>query len=167
MRSILCALVLFLSVGSALAETAVVYPMGVVTEETEQAGIFRNRQPRRQQAPPAQPGQPAPEDGNRTAPVDPNALPKFDGAPADGGGTLNLAELTPEQKQQLIQAIIAIVSALLGAFAGSGKAGPFLSALLAAFKGIAQPVPPAPTPAKTRKRAPKAKAKPKAAAPKS
>lgn len=164
MRSLLCALVLFLSVGSAVAEPTIAYPIAVVSEATEQAGVFNRRQ---QPQPQPAPGQPAPPaDGNRTAPVNPNAPPKFDAAPSEGG-TLSLAELTPDQKAQLFQAITAIISALLGAFAGSGKAGPFLTAILQAFKGIADPVPP--KPAKARARATKApvksKAKPKAASP--
>lgn len=169
MRSFLCAIVL-LTATLAIAETTVVYPMGVVPEATDDTGIFRDRfqdrQPRfRKPKPSPQPGQQTPPaDGNRTEPVDPDNPPKFEGAPSDGSTLpINLTELTPEQKQQLTQAIIAIISALIGAFAGSGKAGPFLSALLQAFKGIANPVPG--TPAKIRKRKSKAKAKLKSPAP--
>lgn len=158
MRSILFCLVALVAVNVA-ADTLVQYPMATVSESPTQAGIFRNRQPRRQSPAPGQPA-PAPgTDGNRTAPVDPNAPPKFDAAPEGESTPLNLAELTPEQKQQLFTAISSIISLLIGAFAGSGKMGPFITALLGAFKTIGQPVPPAPAPARTRTRKPKAKPK--------
>lgn len=163
MRSFLFCLLALVAVNVA-AETLVQYPMAAV-EETTDAGIFRNRdgQPRFRRSQPAPaPGQPAPApgtDGNRTAPVDPNAPPKFDAAPGGDTAPLSLAELTPEQKQQLFTAISSIISLLIGAFAGSGKMGPFITALLGAFKTIGQPVPPAPAPARTRTRKPKAKPK--------
>jgi len=147
MRSLLCAVVLFSSAGAAIAGTTVLYPMDVITVETERAAVFNRRQPRRGQPAPPVP----PADGNRTVPVDPNATPKFEAAPEGGSPPLSLAELTPEQKQKLIQAIIAVVSALLGAFAGSGKAGPFITALLQAFKGIAAPAPSASAKVRARK----------------
>lgn len=152
MRSFVFCVIALVAVNVA-ADTLVQYPIATVSEEATDAGIFRNRQQRNQPAP----GQPAPpSDGNRTAPVDPNAAPKFEAAPGGDTAPLNLAELTPEQKQQLFTAISSIISLLLGAFAGSGKAGPFITAILGAFKGIADPVP---APAKTRVRKPKAKPK--------
>jgi hypothetical protein len=164
MRSFLFALVAFAAVNVA-AETLVQYPIATVTEQTTDAA-FGDRFRRNKQQPQT-PGQPAPPaDGNRTSPVDPNAAPKFEAAPDGESAPLNLAELTPEQKQQLFTAISSLISLILGAFAGSGKAGPFITAILGAFKGIADPVP---APARTRVRKPraKAKAKPKAAAPES
>lgn len=153
MRSFVFSVIALVAV-NVTAETLVQYPIATVTEEATDAGIFRNRQRQNQQQAPGQAVPPA--DGNRTAPVDPNAAPKFEPAPGGDTAPLNLAELTPEQKQQLFTAITSIISLLLGAFAGSGKAGPFITAILQAFKGIADPVP---APAKTRVRKPKAKPK--------
>src|SRR5688572_16565031 len=115
--------VLALVAVNVVADTLVQYPIATV-EESVQAGVFGNRQPifRRPQAPAPQPGVPE-ADGNRTAPVDPANPPKFDAAPNGDKLPLNLAELTPEQKQQLFTAISSIVSLLIGAFAGSGKMG--------------------------------------------
>lgn len=178
MRSVIFALSLVFAVNLIAAEAIEQYPIATVNEgagATDEAGIFRNRQGqprfRRPQAPAPAPGVPQPgvpdADGNRTAPVDPNAAPKFEPAPGGATAPLSLAELTPEQKQQLFTAISSIISLLIGAFAGSGKMGPFITAILGAFKTIGQPVPPAPAPARTRTRSPKAKAKPKAATPES
>jgi hypothetical protein len=76
------------------------------------------------QAPQPKPEQPAPnEDGRRTEPVDPNAPPQFDAPPDDS--TTIAAELTPEQKELLIQAIISFITALFAVFAGNA-AQPFI-----------------------------------------
>lgn len=159
MRSLVCALALIVGASSAVAETR--FPINLVNDG-QQAGIFSNRNQsgrRLRPSPPPQGEVPAPE--GRTTPVDPNAAPQFQAAPADGSALSTAAEITPEQKQALFQAIVAFVSALIGAFAGSGGASPLLTALLNAFKGIQLQAPaPAPAPAKTRTR--RAPAKPKA-----
>lgn len=134
----------------------------VVEHDVQDAGIFNRRQPRSQQANPNCPdGNCGPQDeGERTTPYDPNSAPKFEAPPADGvvtppaaaptapaapvvppaandavkdDGAVEEAELTPEQKQMLLSAVVAFVSALVGAFGGSGGFGPIILKVLEAI----------------------------------